>query len=133
MGCFASIALNGNAIAPKISDIEGEVGKWEKVRMEYNQKEPTKENLKLFLAQMSQKYGGNYYELYKVIECESNFVWNAIGDNGKAVSVAQYHKPTFNQFCKGNYYNPYDQLECFARMVKEKLGHHWTCFRRLNN
>jgi len=67
--------------------------------------------------------------LYKVIECESSWNTNAVGDSGLAFGLAQFHKPTFLAFCEGNYYNPFNQLKCFTQMMSKGLGRHWTCFK----
>jgi len=91
--------------------------------------------LKSYLAEKSAEYGngGNYYELYKVIECESSWNSNAIGDLGKAFGLAQFHKPTFDRFCEGEYKNPFDQIKCFVKMAAEKGQQHWTCFKLLKS
>jgi soluble lytic murein transglycosylase-like protein len=63
----------------------------------------TKEYLLMFLRETSDKYGVEYDELYRVIQCESSWRTNIYGDNGLAFGIAQFHRPTFDRFCKGNY------------------------------
>lgn len=91
----------------------------------------TKEQIKEAIKFASEKYGGNYYQLYKTIECESSFDTKAIGDSGKAFGLGQYHKPTFERFCKGDYYSAKDQLICMSKMFKDGLTGHWTCWKNL--
>jgi hypothetical protein len=79
------------------------------------------------------QYGLNYDVLYKVIHCESSWNPNAVGDNGLAFSVAQFHRPTFNYFCKGEYENPYHQIDCMAYMFSIGKQYHWTCYKMLIN
>lgn len=94
--------------------------------------QPTPEQIKQRIAELSRKYGGNFYEVYNVIKCESNFRHaNLYGDGGKAFGVAQYHRDTFDKNCKGDYYNANDQLICFFEMFKKGLKNHWSCWRKL--
>lgn len=86
---------------------------------------------KIALGQFAVKYGGNYYELYKVVQCESSWRDDVYGDGGRAFGLAQFHKPTFEQYCEGDYCNAYDQLECMTIMIKDGLGRHWTCWKNL--
>ena len=74
---------------------------------------------------------GLYEELYTVIQCESSWKPNAVGDSGLAYGILQYHRPTFDNFCKGDYYNPYDQIDCAISMFQNNLKNHWSCFRQL--
>ena len=76
---------------------------------------------------IAEKYGLNEKRFLKLIYCESTFDENAIGDNGKAFGLLQFHKPTFNQYCEGDYYNMNDQLNCAAKMIKNGLSYKWSC------
>ena len=83
---------------------------------------PPKRSLRSIVAE----YGADFY---KTVECESGFKHEGLfGDNGKAYGILQFHRPTFNAFCKGDYYNLEDQLECGVMMFKQGLQHHWTCY-----
>lgn len=86
--------------------------------------------IKEAISYIAIKYLVEPSEMLKVIECESSFRTKVYGDSGKAYSLCQYHKPTFDAYCSGNYYSPKDQIECMAQMLKAGLGSHWTCWRR---
>ncbi|QGH73346.1 MAG: transglycosylase-like protein [Siphoviridae sp. cttb18] len=85
---------------------------------------------KSVLSYYSVVYELNREKLYSTINCESTFRHEGLfGDSGKAYGIAQFHKPTFDLFCDGEYTDQNDQLFCFAKMVKEGLGSHWTCYK----
>jgi soluble lytic murein transglycosylase-like protein len=95
------------------------------------------EQLKGWLMANIAKYGGNYDELYNVIQCESNWNHRAVGDSGLAFSLAQFHKQTFNSFKEMakmdlDYYNPFDQIELMVWSFSKGLQNHWTCHRILS-
>jgi hypothetical protein len=131
LSCWIFVAPNSPAIAPKISDFKAE---YEKIFDSNSSLSESKESLvilKGYLAEKIALYGGNFYELYKVIECESSWKYNAVGDSGEAFGLLQFHKPTFDKFCKGEYKNPFDQIDCVIEMFNKGLQRHWTCFKNL--
>lgn len=73
--------------------------------------------------------------LNKLIQCESGGNANAIGDNGLAFGILQYHKETFDLFKKSadmewlEYENPEHQIILTRWALKNNLGHHWTCYK----
>lgn len=83
--------------------------------------------IKQAISEVANKYGIKDAGLSRLIECESNFKTEIYGDNGKAFSLMQFHKPTFETFCDGNYYSAKDQIICGSKMIKNNLGSHWTC------
>jgi hypothetical protein len=85
--------------------------------------------IKQAISEISIKYNLNEAGLARLIKCESSFNHNQYGDSGRAWGILQFHKPTFEHFCKGDYKNIKDQLECGARMISEGLGFHWTCMK----
>ena len=90
----------------------------------------TKEELQDYLA-FKTANTGLYEEMCNVIQCESSWKPNAVGDSGLAFGILQYHRPTFDNFCKGDYYNPYDQIDCAISMFQNNLKNHWSCYRQL--
>lgn len=76
----------------------------------------------------------------KTIECESQFNQFAVGDHGKARSVAQFHEPTFDYFKKLagpayadlKYTDAKDQITLMAWAIKHGHGNDWSCYRRLS-
>lgn len=82
-------------------------------------------------------YGASEKELSTTFKCESNFNQKAIGDGGKAVGIAQYHKPTFDRFSKLigenlDYYSVHDQIKLTSYIFAEypQYRTHWTCFSK---
>lgn len=86
-----------------------------------------KSELLIEIETIAHKYGISGNRFLKLIKCESSLNTEAVGDNGKAYSLLQFHESTFNLYCKGNYYNYHDQLVCGAQMISSGLSYHWTC------
>ena len=70
-----------------------------------------------------------------LIRYESSGNENAIGDNGKAHGLLQYHVPTFQAYCIDKYelaedvdqiYNPEIQRLCCSMMLDDGGINHWT-------
>ena len=85
-----------------------------------------------------------YVETYgvlidKLVKCESSGNPKAIGDNGRAKSILQFHEPTFKRYCIDRYGLPNDiwdpeiQRECCDRMLVENFENvnHWSCFLKV--
>ena len=73
--------------------------------------------------------------LIKLFKCESDFRENAVGDNGLAYGIAQFHKQTFEAFAKQegeklNYHSTYDQIKLTAWAIANGYGDHWTCYSK---
>lgn len=75
-----------------------------------------------------------------LIECESNGNPKAIGDNGQSFSILQFQKLTFDNFCIKKYkladninqiWDVEIQKECARKMLQDKLGFHWTCYKKI--
>jgi len=84
------------------------------------------------------QYSVSYEEIYKTIECESNFNFLAVGDFGKARGIAQFWESTFDAYNE-KYFNgeleydlPEDQIRLMAKMFSEGEEYHWTCWKRLS-
>lgn len=84
-------------------------------------------------------YASMYYApaepLLKLATCESNFNPKALGDQGMAFGVFQYHKATFEAFSRLmgqslDYYSYYDQskLTSWVWVNHPELMKQWTCF-----
>ena len=72
-----------------------------------------------------------------LIDCESGGNPEALGDNGRAKSILQFHEPTFRRYCVEKYGytdNIWDtdvQINCAAEMLNNGLGYHWTCYNKV--
>lgn len=93
---------------------------------------PTISEIKLAISYVAKKYLVDESQLMQVIKCESSYRTNAVGDDGLAYGLLQFHKPTFDKFCEGNYYSAKDQLVCAAKMwsQNEKNKLHWSCWKK---
>lgn len=90
---------------------------------------PTIKQIKEAVVYVAQKYGLDESEFMNIIQCESSFIHaGQYGDGGLAYGVAQFHKSTFDRFCKGDYNKAKDQLICMAEMFQKGLQRHWTCY-----
>lgn len=97
---------------------------------------PSSERAKEILGYYFSKYGGDYYELYTVLQCESSFNHNQYGDGGRAFGIAQFHRPTWDRFNKLrgtnlDYYGLEDQIDMFTWSFNNGLKSHWTCWSKL--
>lgn len=72
-----------------------------------------------------------------IIECESSGRYNAVGDDGISVGIAQFQEATFNEMKKNahmerlRWKNPVHQLRLMIWMIDHGYGDRWTCYREL--
>lgn len=87
-----------------------------------------------YIQYYASKYDAPTQQLLTVAKCESTFSQEAVGDNGKANGIFQYHKPTWDRYSKLmgeelDYYSAHDQAKLTAFVFKnypnEKRA--WTC------
>jgi len=72
-------------------------------------------------------------EVYRIIKCESQWVETAIGDNGRAYGLAQFHRPTWDWLLRLsgkdlNYYNSQHQIELLTWALENGRGYLWSCY-----
>lgn len=111
----------------------GEIGKAPQIPLspiESLSEKPTTAQVKLAVVYLAENMGLNKISFYNTINCESQFSYQPKGwnDGGLAYGVAQFHKGTFNKYCKGNYHSAKDQLVCMGSMWKMGLQSQWTCY-----
>jgi len=69
-----------------------------------------------------------------LIQNESSWNPQAIGDSGLAHGILQFHEPTFQHYCVQKYglendiWNPEIQMLCCYNMLQEGLQMHWSTF-----
>jgi len=85
-------------------------------------------------------YNSPYQELMVVAKCESGYKKDVYGDGGRAYSVFQFHRPTFERWAiemgeELDYYSYNDniKLASWAFAKGEKYKKHWTCYTKLVN
>jgi len=72
-----------------------------------------------------------------LIQKESSWNINAIGDSGKAIGILQFHQSTFDMFSKKynldlDIYNPLDQILLANLMLEENIRNiiHWSVWKQ---
>lgn len=128
---IATFALAETITSPTINEYNGNLRVSEEPKDVPPCVESKTELYKLALSQDVRKYGLSYHLLNDLIQCESGWNDKAVGDNGKAYSLLQFHRPTFDRFCEGEYENPIDQIHCATKMISEGLESHWTCHYKI--
>lgn len=84
------------------------------------------------------KYGVDKDMSLAIANCESQFRHSVYGDHGKAYSVYQFHRPTFDHFAKVmgeklNYDDPYDHIKLanWSFAQGNEYLNDWTCAVKL--
>ena len=90
----------------------------------------TREELKLALAAVAEKYGQEYEKMLAVIQCESGFLIDP-PHNGISWGIAQFTKPTWQDFGYGDIMNPLIQLDVMGKMLNNGLIGRWDCAKIL--
>lgn len=74
----------------------------------------------------------------RVVDCESDFVIGAVGDNGAALGLPQFHKETFYRMKRLSgeekmyeYGDERTGLRMLVWAISEGHGNEWTCYRSL--
>lgn len=94
----------------------------------------SKECINRLVDKFSSIYAINGEDLKKVIQCESSYKVEAVGDGGRARNLLQFHKPTFDLYSKKfgeelDYNSGYDQIKLASWMWSKGLQYHWSCAR----
>lgn len=128
---LAGIAIYDTIQAPTIIENKGKVTESIKATSTQYDK-PTVKELKDFLTQLVNTYGGNYALIDDVIQCESGWRTDVYSRNNISYGIAQFTPPTFSDFCDGEYKDPYAQLTCMVKMFNKGLSSRWDCVRIMN-
>ena len=129
---IATTALASTIKAPTIGEDEGKTTLPLQTTF-YRPLNASSNELKVYLAQLVAKYGGNYYELYNVINCESGWKPDAKNPKSTASGISQFLDVTWKQYCEGEKKDPYAQLRCMVKMFNDGNKKHWECFKVLYN
>jgi hypothetical protein len=101
----------------------------------------TPDSLRSFAIEVADQEGVSTSTMVYVLQHESNFDPNAIGDHGAAHNVAQFHKPTF-EWMKAmaikqglpyenlSYNSAKDQIILLGWALKNNYGCQWTTYKR---
>lgn len=128
---FAFTALISLMLNPVITDSDSK----EKPLRDYS----TKGEYMVLADIYSAKFGTPVRHTKATLKCESNFDNLAIGDHGKAHTVAQFHEPTFNRYSKQyfnetgvqlEYGNGNDAILLFNWAVSKGYQGAWSCWKK---
>lgn len=86
----------------------------------------------------SKLYNTNYDTVSKVIQCESKFNPNAVGDGGRSRGIGQFQEPTFNRLSRLmseelDYNSQHDQIKLLTWSIANGHGREWTAYRCIMN
>ena len=94
------------------------------------------ETIDQYVAEASKKHRVPRYLLHCVIDHESDYREQAVGDSGKAVGVAQFWIGTWQDFRKkmgksteDERDNPKEAIDTLAWAISNGLGSHWTAIK----
>ena len=91
-------------------------------------------------------YGADSKLVMQIIQCESGFKHDAVGDDGVSRGIAQFRKETFAEFAamainqkkwdfkklgKPEWLNPIQQVFLLHWGIDNGYGRRWTCYRNL--
>jgi len=91
------------------------------------------DELKQALGSLVSQYGGNYYAIYRVIDCESSWKEDAKNPHSTASGISQFLNSTWKTNCEGFKDNSYAQLECMVKMFSKNRQQEWECWKILYN
>lgn len=80
-----------------------------------------RERLISFATETAQRYGIRPELLVGLIESESGFDPEAVGDGGKAVGIAQFHPQTAEEYGVSDRNDPYQSIDAAAAFLADKI------------
>jgi len=102
-----------------------------------SQKQVIPKTIPEMIIEYSEKYQVDPLLVSCILENESHFRPEAIGDNGLAVGIAQFHLNTFKTFRrlmgetgKDLRTNPEESIKILCWALSTGRGYHWTAYRR---
>lgn len=88
------------------------------------------------IRRYSTQYSVSYEEMRRVMLCESSGKIDAVGDNGLAFGLYQFHENTFNMFAKDlgeklEWKNPEHQIKLANWSFAHGKQTHWSCWKNI--
>ena len=87
--------------------------------------------IKTRLRAISEATGVSYDTMYAVIDCESGFNPNAVGDSGHSFGLVQIYLDYHPTVTKSQALDPDFAIEFLADKLSKNQGYLWTCYRSL--
>lgn len=91
----------------------------------------SKEEMMVYVNQMASQYEVSARTMKKVINCESRFNKNAIGDGGYSFGLSQIFLPAHPNVTKEQALDPKFAIEFMAEKFSQGKARLWTCYRNL--
>lgn len=86
--------------------------------------------LRAYALMDARDYRINAAQFLGTLQCESHFQWDAVGDHGTSIGIAQFHYPQGNWGeSTSSAMNPYKSIDMAAQLFAQGYQRHWTCFR----
>jgi len=83
------------------------------------------------IYEKSNEYGVSAGLMRQIIQCESSFNPNAIGDGGYSFGLVQIHLPSHPDVTKEQALDPEFATTFLADKLSKGQGYLWTCYRMI--
>ena len=90
------------------------------------------ETLEEMSDRIADEYGVSKETMRFVVDCESDWNPEAVGDQGHSHGLVQIHLPSHRSITKELAQDPEFALRFLAGHLKEGRGDMWTCFRKMS-
>ena len=87
--------------------------------------------LRIYAKKMAIEHNLNVTHFIKTIQCESNFKYDALGDMGTSIGIAQFRYPERWGLSTTTAYDPYISIDKMAQAWDDGLEWHWSCYNKL--
>lgn len=81
------------------------------------------------INEYSTVYGVSASLMRKIIQCESSFNPNAVGDGGHSRGLVQIHRPSWPNISDAEAFDPEFAINFLASKLSKGQGYLWSCFR----
>src|SRR3990167_344963 len=95
----------------------------------YTAPEPQNRSINDLITEYASRYGVSEKVVHKVINCESRYNPNAVGDGGKSYGLVQIHLPSHPSISKANALDSEYAINFLAKKLSQGQGRLWTCYR----
>lgn len=91
----------------------------------------TKGGIDLYINYKATEEGVSPAVVKKVIECESQYNVNALGDSGHSRGLVQIHNKYHPEVSDEEAYDAQFAVDFLVQKLKEGRGKEWTCWRHM--
>lgn len=92
----------------------------------------TKEQMKAYVEKRALEEGINPSVPIAVIECESHWDSDAVGDHGHSHGLVQIYNSYHPEITMNEANDPRFAIDYLLSNLKDGRGHLWSCYRKLN-